>query len=45
MKIDSMESDIKSLTQTLGISRPEAELVRALTENTHIDIPTLTTTN
>ncbi len=24
MKLDSMESDINSLTQTLGISRPEA---------------------
>ena len=42
-RLVELGAGIEDLMNTCGISRPEAELVRALTENKHIDIPTLTT--
>lgn len=44
-RLVELGAGIEDLMNTCGISRPEAELVRALTENKHIDIPTLTTNN
>jgi hypothetical protein len=41
-RLVELGAGIEDLMNTCGISRPEAELVRALTENKHIDIPTLT---
>lgn len=44
-RLVGLGAGVEDLMNTCGISRPEAELVRALTENKHIDIPTLTTEN
>lgn len=44
-RLVELGAGIEDLMNTCGISRPEAELVRALTENKHIDIPTLTTSS
>lgn len=41
-RLVELGAGIEDLMNTCGISRPEAELVRALTENKQIDIPTLT---
>lgn len=41
-RLVELGAGVEDLMNTCGISRPEAELVRALTENKHIDIPTLT---
>jgi SOS-response transcriptional repressor LexA len=41
-RLVELGAGIEDLMNSCGISRPEAELVRALTENKHIDIPTLT---
>jgi len=43
-RLVEMGAGIEDLMNACGISRPEAELVRALTESKHIEIPTLTTT-
>ncbi len=40
-RLVELGAGIEDLMNTCGISRPEAELVRALTENKHIDIPIL----
>ncbi|MFV1873254.1 MAG: DUF2802 domain-containing protein [Oleiphilus sp.] len=41
-RLVELGAGVEDLMNTCGISRPEAELVRALTENKHIDIPVLT---
>ena len=41
-RLVELGAGIEDLMNTCGISRPEAELVRALTENKQVDIPTLT---
>lgn len=43
-RLVELGAGIEDLMNACGISRPEAELVRALTESKHIEIPTLTTT-
>lgn len=40
-RLVEMGAGIEDLMNACGISRPEAELVRALTENKHLDVPTL----
>lgn len=42
-RLVELGAGIEDLMNACGISRPEAELVRALTESKHIEIPTLTT--
>ncbi len=41
-RLVELGAGIEDLMNTCGISRPEAELVKALTENKQVDIPTLT---
>ena len=41
-RLVGLGAGIEDLMNTCGISRPEAELVKALTENKQVDIPTLT---
>lgn len=41
-RLVELGAGIEDLMNACGISRPEAELVRALTESKHIEIPTLT---
>ncbi len=43
-RLVELGAGIEDLMNACGISRPEAELVRALTEGKHIEIPTLTST-
>ena len=43
-RLVELGAGIEDLMNACGISRPEAELVRALTESKHIEIPTLTPT-
>ena len=43
-RLIELGAGIEDLMNACGISRPEAELVRALTENKQIDIPTLSNT-
>jgi hypothetical protein len=43
-RLVELGAGIEDLMNACGISRPEAELVRALTESKHIEIPTLTKT-
>lgn len=40
-RLVELGAGVEDLMDTCGISRPEAELVRALTENKQVDIPTL----
>ena len=44
-KLVELGAGIEDLMNSCGISRPEAELVSALTESKHMDIPTLTPSN
>lgn len=41
-RLVELGAGIEDLMNTCGISRPEAELVQALTQNKQVDIPTLT---
>jgi len=44
-RLVELGAGVDDLMNSCGISRPEAELVSALTESRQNDIPTLTTTN